>query len=258
MRTSVEGRRVIITAGAGGIGSATIEQLLTAGARVATCDISDEGIAGLRKRFPTLHAEIVNVADAKAQTAFMNDAIDRMGGIDALINNAGISGPTAHVEDIDVADWDHVFRVNVESHFVACKVVVPYLRKQKDGSIIFISSTAGRLGFAMRTPYSASKWALVGLMKSLTNEIGPDGVRVNAIMPGVVDGERIRRVITAKAEAENISYEEMESQWLKPVSLRRMVSQQELAEMMQFLISDAGRNITGQTISICGNQETLR
>lgn len=130
--------------------------------------------------------------------------------------------------------------MNVESHFVACKVVVPHLRKQRDGSVIFVSLTAGRLGFALRTRYSASKWALVGLMKTLAIEAGPDGVRVNAIMPEVVYGERIKRVIAAKAEAENLPYDEMERQWLKLVSLRRMIPPQEIAEMIQFIVSDAG------------------
>ncbi|MVT66095.1 SDR family oxidoreductase [Bradyrhizobium pachyrhizi] len=258
MRTAVKGKRVIITAGAGGIGQAVIRQLVAAGAEVATCDISEEGIESLRKKFPGIHGEVIDVGDAAMQTRFLEGAIVRFGGIDALVNNAGISGPTARIEDVDVADWTNVFRVNVESHFVACKVVVPYLRKQGDGSVIFISSTAGRLGFGLRTPYSASKWALVGLMKSLAIEAGPDGVRVNAIMPGVVDGERIRRVIAAKAEAENLPYDEMERQWLKLVSLRRMVPPEEIAEMIQFLISDAGRTISGQSLSLCGNQETLR
>lgn len=258
MRTAVKGKRVIITAGAGGIGQAVIRQLVAAGAEVATCDISEEGIERLRKEFPGIHSEVVDVGNAAMQARFLESAIERFSGIDALVNNAGISGPTARIEDVDISDWSNVFRVNVESHFVACKVVVPHLRKQRDGSVIFISSTAGRLGYALRTPYSASKWALVGLMKSLAIEAGPEGVRVNAIMPGVVDGERIKRVIAAKAEAENLPYDEMERQWLKLVSLRRMIPPQEIAEMIQFLISDAGRTISGQSLSLCGNQETLR
>jgi NAD(P)-dependent dehydrogenase (short-subunit alcohol dehydrogenase family) len=258
MRTAVIGKRVIVTAGASGIGRAIVNQLASAGARVATCDISEDGIERLRKEAPEIRSELVDVTDAAAQAKFLENVIQHFGGVDALVNNAGISGPTSHIEDIDLDGWTSVFRVNVESHFVACKVVVPHLRKQRDGALIFISSTAGRLGFPLRTPYAASKWALVGLMKSLAMEIGPEGVRVNAIMPGVVEGDRIKRVIAAKADAARVSYDEMERNWLELVSLRRMIPPQEIAEMVQFLISDAGRNISGQSLSLCGNTETLR
>ncbi|MCK1758982.1 SDR family oxidoreductase [Bradyrhizobium sp. 137] len=258
MRTAVKGKRVIVTAGANGIGRAIVNQLAGTGARVATCDISEQGIEQLRKELPGVRAELVDVGDEAAQTKFLEGAIRCFDGLDALVNNAGISGPTSHIEDIDLADWQGVFRVNVESQFVACRVVVPHLRKQRDGALIFISSTAGRLGFPLRSPYAASKWALVGLMKSLAMEIGPDGVRVNAIMPGVVSGDRIERVIAAKAKAVGLSYDEMKRKWLDLISLRRMIPPQEIAEMIQFLISDAGRNISGQSLSLCGNTETLR
>ncbi|WFU62554.1 SDR family oxidoreductase [Bradyrhizobium brasilense] len=258
MRTAIEGKRVIVTAGANGIGRAIVDQLADAGARVATCDVSEHGIEQLRKQLPEVRTELVDVRDAAAQAKFLEDAISYFDGLDALINNAGISGPTSHIEDVCLLDWQSVFRVNVESHFVASKIVVPYLRKQRDGALIFISSTAGRLGFPLRTPYAASKWALVGLMKSLAMELGPDGVRVNAIMPGVVSGDRINRVIAAKAEAVGLSFDEMHRKWLDLVSLRRMIPPKEIAEMIHFLISDAGRNISGQSLSLCGNTETLR
>ncbi len=258
MRTSIQDKRVIISAGAGGIGRALISELVSAGAKVATCDISEDGVVSLRREHPTLIAEVVDVANTEEHIAFLQRSLHALDGIDALINNVGISGPTGRIEDLEAEDLARVFKVNVESHFVACKIVLPHMRHQGAGSVLFISSTAGRLGFALRTPYSASKFALVGLMKSLAIECGPAGIRVNAIMPGVVDGDRIRNVIRSKANAEGIAYEDMEREWLSRVSLRRMIPPQEIAEMVHFLISDAGRNISGQSLSLCGNTETIR
>ncbi|MER8880735.1 SDR family NAD(P)-dependent oxidoreductase, partial [Mesorhizobium sp. M0684] len=180
MRTSVRGKRIIVTAGAGGIGRAIVEQLAREGAVLATCDISEAALSDLRTRLPQVIAETVDVSKESQLTQFLNSSIEKMGGVDGLVNNAGISGPTACIEDIKPSEWQTLFDINVQSHFVACRAVVPHLKAQGDGSVIFISSTAGRLGFQMPTPYAASKWALVGLMKSLAIEIGPKGVRYDS------------------------------------------------------------------------------
>lgn len=258
MEISVGGQRVIITAGAQGIGRAVVDLFAEDGAKLAVCDIDAEAVAALKRAHPNVHAEVADVDDQAAMARFFGSAIEQLGGLDVLVNNAGISGPTARIEDISEEDWEKTMRINVDSQYRCARLAIPHLRKGGNGTILNMSSTAGRLAFPLRTPYAASKWAVVGLTKSLAMELGPFGIRVNAIMPGVVDGERIRRVIGAKAEAAGLSYDEMEKRWLEQVSLRRMVSQKEIAQMMLYLSSDAGRNISGQSISICGNTEILR
>jgi NAD(P)-dependent dehydrogenase (short-subunit alcohol dehydrogenase family) len=257
MRVSVSGQGVIVTAGARGIGRAIVDLFDDEGAKVSVCDIDPMAIAELAKARPNVHAQVADVSDQASLDSYLNAAIERLGRLDALINNAGISGPTARIDEIDGDDWEKTMRVNVDSQYRCARFAVPHLRSAGGGAILNMSSTAGRLGYPLRSPYAASKWAVVGLTKTLAMELGPFGIRVNAIMPGVVDGQRIRSVIAVKAEAAGYSYEEMESRWLEQVSLRRMVSQLEIAQMFVYLCSDAGRNISGQSISICGNTEVL-
>lgn len=257
MQISVLNRRVIVTAGARGIGRAIVDLFSEDGAKVSVCDVDSSAIAELAEARPDVHAEIADVADGQAMKSYFGAALEWLGGLDALINNAGISGPTASIENIDEEAWERTMRVNVDSQYRCSREAVPHLRAAGGGSIINMSSTAGRLGYPLRSPYAASKWAIVGLTKTLAMELGPTGIRVNAIMPGVVDGERIRRVIAEKAKAAGRTYEEMERRWLEQVSLRRMVSPNEIAQMILYLCSDAGQNISGQSISICGNTEIL-
>jgi NAD(P)-dependent dehydrogenase (short-subunit alcohol dehydrogenase family) len=257
MDISIKDLRVIVTAGASGIGRAVVDLFAREGAELAVCDVDPIAIADLQKAYPLIHAEVADVSDAGAARGFFAAAVRSLRGLDALINNAGISGPTKRIEDIGETEWGATMRINVDSQYRFASLAIPFLRDAGGGTILNMSSTAGRLGFPLRSPYAASKWAVVGLTKSLAMEAGRDGIRVNAIMPGVVDGERIRKVIDAKAGVAGLSYEEMEKRWLEQVSLRRMVSQQEIAQMMLYLCSEAGRNISGQSISICGNTEIL-
>jgi NAD(P)-dependent dehydrogenase (short-subunit alcohol dehydrogenase family) len=178
-------------------------------------------------------------------------------GLDVLINNAGISGPTAPVEEIDIAEWNRTIAVDLNGMFYCTRRAVPLLKAAGGGSIINLSSVAGRLGYPLRTPYAAAKWAVVGFTKSLAMELGPANIRVNAIQPGIVEGERIERVISAKAKALGVSFDEYKRQLLSKVSLRRTVSPMDIANMALFLATDAGRNISGQALSVCGNVESL-
>lgn len=248
---------MIITAGARGIGRAIVDLFAEDGAVVSVCDVDADAIATLRRDHPGVQAEVADVSDPAAVEAFFAGAVAKMGGLDALINNAGISGPTQRIEDISEETWERTMRINVDSQYRFTRLAIPHLTAAGGGTILNMSSTAGRLGFPLRTPYAASKWAVVGLTRSLAMEAGPAGIRVNAIMPGVVEGARIRDVIAAKAQAAGLPYEEMEKRWLEQVSLRRMVPPREIAQMMLYLCSDAGRNISGQSISICGNTEIL-
>jgi NAD(P)-dependent dehydrogenase (short-subunit alcohol dehydrogenase family) len=179
-----------------------------------------------------------------------------MGGIDVVINNAGIAGPTAGIDEIDVGQWTQTTDINLNGQYHVAHHAVAHLRESR-GAMINLASVAGRLAFAYRTPYAASKWAVVGLTKSLAAELGPEGVRVNAILPGIVRGKRIEGVIRDRAAALGIPYEEMERRNLEKVSLRRMVEPEEIAAAALFLCAPGGRSITGQAISVCGNVEAL-
>ena len=182
-----------------------------------------------------------------------------LGGLDVLVNNAGIAGPTAAVEDIIPRGL--VAHIGGEHHrpvLVCSPRAVPFLKASGGGSIINVSSAAGRLGYPLRTPYAASKWAVIGFTKSLAMELGPHDIRVNALLPGIVAGDRMRRVIAARASALNLSYDEAASRYLDQISLRRMVSADDVAAMVLFLCSPAGRNISGQSLGVCGNLESLR
>ena len=180
-----------------------------------------------------------------------------LGGLDCLVNNAGIAGPTGKVEDIPIEEWERCIDVDMNGMFYCTRLAMPLIKAAGGGSIINLSSAAGRLAFPFRTPYSAAKWGVVGYTKSLSMEAGPDNVRVNAIQPGVVEGERINRVIEAKAKALGISFEEQKKISLERVSMHRMVSPYDIANMALYLASDVGRNITGQAISVCAGVEML-
>ncbi len=249
--------RVLVTAGAAGIGKAFAEAFAGAGAKVFICDVDRAALDAFRAAQPGLGGCLADVADPRQVDALFDAATAFLGGLDVLINNAGISGPTAPVEAIDIADWDRTIAVDLNGMFYCTRRAVPLLKAAGGGSIVNLSSVAGRLGYPLRTPYAAAKWAVVGFTKSLAMELGPDNIRVNAIQPGIVEGERIERVITAKAKALGVGFEEYKRQLLSKVSLRRTVNPADIANMALFLATDAGRNISGQALSVCGNVESL-
>jgi NAD(P)-dependent dehydrogenase (short-subunit alcohol dehydrogenase family) len=257
MNTAAKGMRVLVTAGAAGIGRAFAEVFADAGAKVFICDVDKAALDAFRAARPEIGGALADVADPKQVDALFDAAAAFLSGLDVLINNAGISGPTAPVEAIEIADWDRTIGVDLSGMFYCTRKAVPMLKAAGGGSIINLSSVAGRLGFPLRTPYAAAKWAVVGFTKSLAIELGPANIRVNAIQPGVVEGERIERVISAKAKALGLTFDQHKQQLLSKVSLRRMVSPLDIANMALFLATDAGRNISGQALSVCGNVETL-
>ncbi|HTS24074.1 MAG TPA: SDR family oxidoreductase [Casimicrobiaceae bacterium] len=257
MDASARGLRVLLTAGAAGIGEAFAKAFADAGARIFICDVDAAALEAFRARRPAIGATVTDVSDPRQVDRLFAEAEAFLGGLDVLINNAGIAGPTAPVEDIAIADWDRTIAVDLNGMFYCTRRAVPLLKAAGGGSIINLSSVAGRLGFPLRTPYSAAKWAVVGFTKSLAIELGPSNIRVNAIQPGVVEGERIERVIAAKAKALGLGHEEYRRQILSKVSLRRSVSPVDIANMALFLATDAGRNVSGQALSVCGNVETL-
>lgn len=254
---SVAGQRVLVTAGAAGIGRAIAEAFADSGAKVHICDVDTQALALFTKARPQIASTVADVSNLAQVDQLFADVKKNLGGLDVLVNNAGIAGPTGKVEDISVADWDKCIAIDLNGMFYCTRLAMPMIKAAGGGSIINLSSSAGRLGFPLRSPYAAAKWAVVGFTASLAIEAGPDKVRVNCIQPGVVEGDRIDRVIDAKAKALGISFEEQRKRALERVSLRRMVSAQDIANMAVFLASDAGKNVSGQAIPVCGNIEAL-
>jgi NAD(P)-dependent dehydrogenase (short-subunit alcohol dehydrogenase family) len=254
----LDGKRVVLTAGGAGIGRVTLQTLLEAGARVVTCDVDQAALDRLRGELPQVPAIPADVADEAAVDRLFELAQEQLGGIDILINNAGIAGPTGRVEEITPDDWRRTLEVNITGQYLCARRAVPHIRAAGGGSIVNLSSAAGRFGFALRTPYCASKWAVVGLTKALAIELGAAQIRVNAICPGAVEGDRIDRVIAAKAEARGTSFEAMREQYVEAASMKRLISPQDIANMILFLCADAGRLVSGQVIGVDGNVEYLR
>jgi NAD(P)-dependent dehydrogenase (short-subunit alcohol dehydrogenase family) len=253
MDTSAQGLRVLVTAGAAGIGRAIARTFLDHGARVHVCDVDRAALDEARRLMPAATQSVADVARLADVERLFADVRRDLGGLDVLVNNAGIAGPTARVEDIAPEDWDRCIAVDLNGMFYCTRLAMPLLKAAGGGSIINLSSVAGRLGFPMRSPYAAAKWGVVGFTKSLAIEAGPDGVRVNCLQPGNVEGERIDRVIDAKAKAFGIPFEAQKQKLLDTVSLRTFVTAQDIANMALFLATDAGKHISGQALSICGD-----
>lgn len=251
------GLRVLVTAAAAGIGRQIAERLAAAGARIHVCDIDASALEACQKTHPDWGISRCDVAEEAQVDRLFDEVRAHLGGLDALVNNAGIAGPTAEIGDIAPADWRRTIDINLNSHFYCTRLALPMLKAVGDGIIINISSVAGRLGYAYRSPYAATKWAIVGMTQSLAKELGPAGIRVNAILPGVTEGPRIERVIAARAETLGVSYEEVEKSYVDKVSLRRMVTAGDIANMALFLCSAEGRNVSGQALSVCGNLEAI-
>jgi len=251
------GYRVLVTAGASGIGQAITLALLKVGARVHICDTDASALRELTDQHLNLSGSVCDVAvDAEVEGLFA-DVARELGGLDALVNNAGIAGPTGAIETIDPAEWRRCLEVDLTGMFLVTRLAVPLLKRNLEGCIVNISSAAGRFGYAFRTPYAAAKWGVIGLTQSLAKELGPAGIRVNAILPGIVEGPRMAGVIEARAREMGVEAAEMERRYLERVSLRRMVSGDDVAGTVLFLCSSLGRNLSGQSLGVCGNVESL-
>jgi NAD(P)-dependent dehydrogenase (short-subunit alcohol dehydrogenase family) len=250
-----QGKRAIVTAGAAGIGLSIVESLHKKGVKVAICDVAEASLAAAKERLPGIHAVVCDVADAAAVRMFVDGAVAAMGGLDFLINNAGIAGPAAPAEEISTEDWISTMAVNVNGQFFAARAAIPHLKRNGWGAIVCMASVAGKFAFPLRSPYASSKAAVISLARCLSVELGPHKIRVNAVAPGVVNGERIQRVLTDRAKARGISYQEMEADALRAVSLKTAVEPEEIAELVLFVCAPTGRAITGQVMSICGGLE---
>jgi NAD(P)-dependent dehydrogenase (short-subunit alcohol dehydrogenase family) len=257
MDLDIAGLRVIVTAGAAGIGLSVAEAFAREGARVHVCDVDAAALAAFAASHPQMGASACDVADRAAVTQFFETALAQLGGLDCLVNNAGIAGPTGPVEEIEPEGWDRCIAVCLTGQFNCTRIAVEPLKQSQNASIINLSSAAGKFGFRYRSPYSAAKWGVIGFTKSIARELGPYGIRCNAILPGLVEGERIRRVIEAKAQSLGKSFSEVETEWLALASVKEMIKPEQIADMILFLASPRGRTVSGQAISIDSDLQAL-
>jgi NAD(P)-dependent dehydrogenase (short-subunit alcohol dehydrogenase family) len=250
------GKRVLITAAASGIGLAIARGFVAQGAKVHVCDINEDALRSLKQSDPSITSTVCDVSDRSSVERLIIDATNNLGGLDVLVNNAGISGPTAPVETMDPDAWEAVLRVNLTGTFNVTRLSIPYLKQAGSGVIIIMSSLGGRVGYPDRSPYATTKWGLIGLTKTLSIELGEAGIRVNAILPGAVDGPRLQHVFEGRASASGKSIAEVTKEALANQSIKRFVDPGDIAALALFLASDSGRSISGQTIPIDGDSQT--
>jgi NAD(P)-dependent dehydrogenase (short-subunit alcohol dehydrogenase family) len=257
MDMEIKGLKVLVTAGASGIGLEIARAFVREGAKVHVCDIDRAALDAMAKSDPAVTRSVCDVSDRAQVKVLFDEALNALGGLDCLVNNAGIAGPTGRVEEINPEDWDRCIEVDLTGQFNCVRLAVPHLKQSRNASIMNLSSQAGKHGFPLRSPYAAAKWGVIGFTKSIAIELGPFGIRVNALLPGLVAGDRIRRVIEAKAQQRGVSFKEQEAYMMQFTSLKEYVTPQQLADMVVFTASPRGRTISGQAISVCGDTNML-
>lgn len=250
-------KRVVVTAGAAGIGRAIAECFLANGAEVAICDADPVAVASFSEANPQATAEVADVTSESEMERFLGDLENRWGGVDVVCANAGTGGPAGEIETLSYDDWQLCVATNVHGSFLTCRWAARLMREQGSGLIVMTSSTAGIMGYPLRSPYAAAKWAVIGMTKTLAMELGPAGVRVNAICPGAVEGPRMDRIIANEAKARDIAEDEVRASYVTGVSMKTWVKAQDIANAVHFLASDAGSKISGQVLSVDGHTETL-
>ncbi len=257
MTKEISSMRIAITAAASGIGSHIAAELSALGAQIAICDHDNKHLEAVKENYNSISVTKADVAIESEVVEFFRDINSNLGGLDVLINNAGISGPTANLEDVKFSDWENTLSVNLNSAFLCSKEAVPMLRNSGGGSIINIGSSSSFFGTPLRSAYSASKWALIGLTKTWAMELGQDNIRVNAICPGSVNGPRIEKVIEQEASERNTDPSMIREAYLNQTSLRTFIDPEEITGMVKYLLSPIAAKISGQAMSIDGHTESL-
>ena len=254
---SLAGKRVLVTAGASGIGLEIARAFVEAGASVAVCDISDAALSSASAALPQLRCFTADVSEEDDVKRLFEKVAEALGGLDVLVNNAGIAGPTGRTDTLALKDWERTLAVNLTGQFLCARAAIPLLMQGTGCSIVNMSSIGGQLGVAGRTPYAAAKWGVIGFTKSLALELGPLGIRVNAVLPGVVEGPRIEAVISAKARMHDKPFEEMEKLYTQHVSLGRMASARDIASMVRFVCSAQAAYVHGQELVVDGYTQAV-
>lgn len=250
----VKDKSALVTGGSQGIGRAIAEKLLEAGAAVAIAALDDEALKNTGSEFQSKKLRFksygVNLTDDDAINSLVASVVRDLGPVDILVNNAGITGPTLPVHQVPTSDWDRTLAINLRTPYVLSRAVVPMMIERRTGTIINISSIAGKMAYPLRTPYAASKWGLIGLTLTMAQELGPYNIRVNAICPGPTRTEMIDSVIRARAAAAGVDVAAMSEEYTRATALKRMVLPEEVADLVLFLCSPESGAITGQAIDI--------
>ncbi|HJM71575.1 MAG TPA: SDR family oxidoreductase [Gammaproteobacteria bacterium] len=249
--------KIIITAAGSGIGAEIAKTLVSNGSNVLVCDKDELALERLKNDCPgitTIQADVSNESDV---SRCFEEAKSQFGSLDALINNAGVSGPSAKLEDIEPKDWDETIKINLTGTFMCSKAAIPLLKKSGGGSIINIGSSSSFMGTPLRSAYTASKWALIGLTKTWAMEYGKDKIRSNTICPTSVSGERIEGVIKRDAKYRSTTAKKIREAYLSQNSLKTFIESDEIAGMVIYLLSPLAKNISGQMLVIDGHTETL-
>ena len=258
MLKNLKNKKIIISAGASGIGWATAKICLSRGAFVYICDLDLKSLNKIRKHSlnnKRLFSYNCDASNEEEVSNFFNQIKKKTNKIDALINNVGVAGPTGSLEKLNSKDWENTLHTDVNSHFYFTKRAIPLIKKSKNGSIVNISSTAGILGFPLRSPYAASKWAIIGITKTLAMELGKFNIRVNAVCPGTIKGDRMKRVIRDKAKFTKISRKSIEKDFISMSSMKQWILEDDIGKMCAFLISDDSSKVSGQVIAVDGHTE---
>lgn len=255
MSNSETPQRVIVTAGGSGIGRAIVDRFVASGALVHICDVQPEFLETVVGTSDSVSGTLADVGKPHDVEALVAEAVKTMGGVDVLVNNAGIGGPRAALEDVSYEDWDRTIGVNLNGMFYCIKNVVPHMKAQRSGCIVNISTASAKVALPMRSPYVASKVGVLGLTHTVAREYGPFGIRCNSILPGLIDNERGRNIVATQAKERGITPAEREAEFLEFISLKCWIDPTEVGDLAMFLASHAGRHITGQEIGMDGNVE---
>src|SRR3974390_470020 len=246
-------QRVLVTAGASGIGREIARAFKAQGAHVFVCDIDESALAAAsREGLLTARVDLAQRAEIER---VVPAAVDALGGLDVLVNNAGVAGLTLPVEQMPPDSWDKVIAVNLTGMFDVTRLAIPHLKRSAAGLVINLSSIAGRHGFANRSPYAASKWGVIGFTKTLAIELGEWGIRADAIAPGAVAGDRIERVFAGRSQISGMSMDEVRAEAMAAQSIKAMIDPQDIAQLAVFLASPAARSISGQVIPIDNDRQ---
>lgn len=255
MSNSETPQRVIVTAGGSGIGRAIVDRFVASGALVHTCDVQPGFLETVVGSSDSVSGTLADVGKPHDVETLVAEAVKTMGGVDVLVNNAGIGGPRAALEDVSYEDWDRTIGVNLNGMFYCIKNVAPHMKAQRSGCIVNISTASAKVALPMRSPYVASKVGVLGLTHTVAREYGPFGIRCNSILPGLIDNERGRNIVATQARERGITPAEREAEFLEFISLKCWIDPTEVGDLAVFLASHAGRHITGQEIGMDGNVE---
>lgn len=246
----MSGQRVLITAGAAGIGREIARAFAATGAKIFVCDIDAAALNALAGEIAGLKTGVCDVSKRQDIERMVAASAEALGGLDVLVNNAGVSGPTAPVEKMDSDEWEKVMQVDLTGTFNVTRCAIPHIKKSQAGVIINMSSVAGRFGYANRGPYCTAKWGIIGFTKTLSIELGEFGIRANAILPGAVEGPRLQKVFEGRAKESGKPLEEIKREAMGVQSLKRLVDPRDIAALAVFLASNAAKSISGQMLPI--------